>query len=376
MRTGEIEAKTFAHYEYLLRCHLLPALHRYRLTDLTYRVVDEFKKRKVDEMRRIQAATKAGVTLRHANGRPMKLSPKTINHAIDLLSAILGAAARDDELDIKVNPADDRRLRVKIPKRSARDFLEADEVLSLLVAGEVVDNRVKPATIRAAEEVRRLRDEERLPWKQIAARLGRSEAGVIWLHRRRAVRGPSQRRAVVALLAASGARNTEACDLRWSDLDFTHGKINVSRSKTKRGVREIDMIPWLQEELLTYRAALGIPDLDVPVFPTRDGFHRTKDNLNRNVIRPVVRAANDARRERSMPAAAGRRHRPHVPQDLRDADARGRRTAHLRPGPGRPRGREDDAEDLRARPAPAAGRARRSRVQRADVRGAGTRVSH
>jgi Phage integrase, N-terminal SAM-like domain len=46
MRTGEIEPKTFEHYEYLLRCHLLPALHGYRLTDLTYRVVDEFKKRK------------------------------------------------------------------------------------------------------------------------------------------------------------------------------------------------------------------------------------------------------------------------------------------------------------------------------------------
>jgi integrase len=61
------------------------------------------------------------------------------------------------------------------------------------------------------------------------------------------------------------------------------------------------MIPWLREELLAYRAAVGSPDLDAPVFPTRDGAHRTKDNLNRNVIRPVVRAANDARRERGMP---------------------------------------------------------------------------
>jgi integrase len=52
---------------------------------------------------------------------------------------------------------------------------------------------------------------------------------------------------------------------------------------------------------LTYRAAVGTPDLDAPVFPTRDGAHRTKDNLNRNVIRPVVHAANDARRERRMP---------------------------------------------------------------------------
>ena len=174
MRTGEIEPKTHDHYEYLLRCHLLPAFHAYRLTEVTYRAVEEFKKRKVDEMRRIQAAMNAGVTLRHADGRPMKLSPKTINHAIDLLSAVLGAAARDEELDTKVNPADDRRLRVKIPKRAARDFLEADEVLSLLFAGEIFDNPVKPETARAAEEVRRLRDDEQLTWKEVAARLGRS----------------------------------------------------------------------------------------------------------------------------------------------------------------------------------------------------------
>lgn len=61
------------------------------------------------------------------------------------------------------------------------------------------------------------------------------------------------------------------------------------------------MIPWLHEELPAYRAAVGTPDLDAPAFPTRDGAHRTKDNLNRNVIGPVVRAANDARRERGMP---------------------------------------------------------------------------
>jgi integrase len=375
MRTGEIEPRTSEHYEYLLRCHLLPALHPYRLTELTYRLADEFKKRKVDEMRRIQTAAKAGITLRQANGRPMKLSPKTINHAIDLLSGILGAAARDEELDIKVNPADDRRLRVKIPKRSARDFLEADEVLSLLVAGEVVDNPVKPETARAADDVRRLRDDEHLTWKEIAKRIGRSEGGGIWLYRRRPVRGPSPSRAVIALLSASGVRNTEACDLRWSDLDFTHGKINVSRSKTKRGVREIDMIPWLREELLTYRAAVGALDLNAAVLPTRDGANRTKDNLNRNVIGPVVRAANKAREERGLPPLPRGCHGPHVPPDRRDPNARGWRPADLRAGPGRARRHQDRARDLRPRaPPPAASQGWR-RVQRADVRGTRTRVS-
>jgi integrase len=300
-RAAEIEKRTYGQYEYLLRRQLLPFLHDYRLTQITYRVVEEFKKRKIDEMRRIQAANDAGVTLRHADGRPMALSPKTINHAIDLLSAILNAAARDEDLDVQINHADDRRLRVKIPKKAARDFLEADEVLTLLVAGEIVDNPVKPQTARAAAEVRRLRDVEKLAWKEIAHRMGRSEGGVIWLYERHVARCASPSRAVVALLAASGARNTEVCELGWTDLDFTHGKINVTRSKTNRGVREIDMIPWLREELLSFRAAVGTPDLNAPVFPTRTGASRTKDSLNRNVIRPVVRAANALRAERGLP---------------------------------------------------------------------------
>jgi hypothetical protein len=63
-RSGEIEKKTYEQYEYLLRRQLLPYFHARRLTEITYRVVDEFKRRKIDEMRRIQAAKKAGVTLR------------------------------------------------------------------------------------------------------------------------------------------------------------------------------------------------------------------------------------------------------------------------------------------------------------------------
>jgi integrase len=301
LRSGEIEKKTYEQYEYLLRRQLLPYFHARRLTRLTYRVVDEYKRRKVDEMRRIQAASAAGVTLRHADGRRMQLSPKTINHAIDLLSTILGAAVRDEDIELKLNPADDRRLRVKIPKKAARDFLEADEVLSLLVAGEIVDNPVKPTTAAAAAEVRRLRDVERLTWTEIGRRMGRSQSGAIWLYSRHAVRRPSPSRALIAMLAASGVRNTEACELRWSDLDFTHGKINVGRSKTRRGVREIDMIPWLREELLSFRAAIGTPALAAPVFASRRGTPRTKDSPNRNVIRPVVKAANAAREERGLP---------------------------------------------------------------------------
>jgi hypothetical protein len=40
------------------------------------------------------------------------------------------------------------------------------------------------------------------------------------------------------------------------------------------------MTPWLREQLLTYKASLGDVAPDDPVFPTRDGSHRNKSNLN------------------------------------------------------------------------------------------------
>ena len=123
---------------------MLPTLHAYRLTQITYRVVDEFKRRKIDEMRRIQSAVKGG---RDAPARKWAADAAvTQDDQPRDRPAVRDPrrGARDEEIELTVNPADDRRLRVKIPKRSARDFLEADEVLSLLVAGEVFDNPVRP----------------------------------------------------------------------------------------------------------------------------------------------------------------------------------------------------------------------------------------
>jgi integrase len=112
----------------------------------------------------------------------------------------------------------------------------------------------------------------------------------------------SQRRAIIAMLTASGTRNTELCMLRWQDLDFSHGKIRVQAAKTNRGVREIDITPWLREELLGYKASLGEVDPDAPVFPTRAGTFRDKNNLNRRVIAPVQHAAGKLREERQLSA--------------------------------------------------------------------------
>jgi integrase len=166
---------------------------------------------------------------------------------------------------------------------------------------QVVTPDAKPETLRKADQVRRLRDQERLTFKEIAAELGMSEGGVCWLYERRQARVTSSRRAIVATLSASGTRNTELCDLRVGDLDFQHGKIRIRRSKTAKGIREVDMTPWLRDELLRYRASRGEVSGEAPAFPSRTGAFRDKDNLNRRVIAPVERVAAQLRAERGQP---------------------------------------------------------------------------
>jgi integrase len=103
--------------------------------------------------------------------------------------------------------------------------------------------------------------------KQIAEQLDISEGGVCWLYTRRRVQVVSQRRAIIATLSASGTRNTELCLLRWEDLDFARSKVRIPASKSNRGVREIDMTPWLREQLLAYKASRGEIDLQTPCLP-------------------------------------------------------------------------------------------------------------
>jgi len=296
----EVKPNTRDLNENLLEHHLAPVFDRMRLSQITWSAVDAYKKQRLMVMQRIRAARASGKILRDWNNRPLKLSERTINMSIGLLAMILDEAVRRPDINLAANPARDKKLRVKVPKKNVRDWLEPDEVITLLEAAEQVDSPVRPETERRACEVRRLRDEERLTIKQIAQRLKMSEGGVCWLYTRHRHRIVSQRRAIIATLTASGTRNTELCLLRWQDLDFHRSKIRIPASKTNRGIREIDMTPWLREQLLTYKASLSERQPESPVFPTRDGSFRDKDNLNRRVVAPVQRAAATLRSERGL----------------------------------------------------------------------------
>jgi integrase len=298
----EIRPNTRDFYDGLLRNHLAPYFKDTRLTEIDWGMIDAYKKQRLRLMQRIRAAKATGSSLRDpTSSRPLRLSERTINHSLDLLSQILEEAARSPDIQLATNPANDRKHRVKVPKTKPRDWLEPDEVMTLLEAAEQIDNPVRPRTRRKALEVRRLRDDEKLTIKQIAEQLQMSEGGVCWLYNREDVAVASPRRAAIATLSASGTRNTELCRLRWQDLDFQHGKILIRAAKTNQGVREIDMTPWLRSELLVYKTSLGDVQPGDLVFPTQRGTMRDKDNLNQRVIQPVQRAAARLRGERGLP---------------------------------------------------------------------------
>jgi integrase len=108
----------------------------------------------------------------------------------------------------------------------------------------------------------------------------------------------SGRRALIATLAFAGLRSAEAVGLQWRDVDLASGRIYVGRSKTDAGMREVDMLPVLRDELLAYKASADRTELDDYVFTTAAGGKRDKDNLARRVMGPIVARADKLLAER------------------------------------------------------------------------------
>jgi integrase len=108
------------------------------------------------------------------------------------------------------------------------------------------------------------------------------------------------RRALVATLIFAGLPIGEATALRWRDVELAPGRITVGASKTEAGVREVDVLPALRDELGIHRhgnSSAGPEDL---VFPTSAGTRRDKDNARERVIRPVVRRADELLAQRGQ----------------------------------------------------------------------------
>ncbi len=251
---------TEACYRWLLRCHLLPFFATHRLDEIDARLCLAFKAQKVREASELRQALAAGADLRDRRGRrQVPLSASSIRKAISLLAAILDEALADEL--IAQNPARGKRLRLRVPKPS-RTFLELDELAALIDAAATQDALPAIAPAEMSGEGTRARVARRLAAghrvRDIAVELGLSKA-TIGFHagRLNATHGGvyAGRRAVIEILARSGVRASELCDLRVRDVrlhDPDGSRFQIRDAKTDAGVREVQMTPDLVEAFVEH----------------------------------------------------------------------------------------------------------------------------
>ncbi|MHB8241679.1 MAG: tyrosine-type recombinase/integrase [Solirubrobacteraceae bacterium] len=116
------------------------------------------------------------------------------------------------------------------------------------------------------------------------------------LHRLRATRvGQVPRRAILATLTFAGLRIGELIDLCWRDVNLADGRITVRASKTDAGVRTVDLLPVLRDELAALKASLGPKGTaaDCRVFPTQGDGPMNPSNVRSRVLVRAVERANE-----------------------------------------------------------------------------------
>jgi integrase len=182
---------------------------------------------------------------RLAKVREGKLGATSINKTLTTLAAILETAVEYELIDR--NPARGRRRRLPAvaPRRSWLD--RADHIAALLDGACKLDDKA------------------------------------------RVCRG--QRRALLTTLTFAGLRLGEAQALCWRDVDLVRGTITVRAAKTDAGVRVVNILPVLSDELCDYRARID-PTSDALVFCTTTGHRLGATNIRRRVLDKAVKHAN------------------------------------------------------------------------------------
>ncbi len=104
---------------------------------------------------------------------------------------------------------------------------------------------------------------------------------------------PVEHRDLVAMLAYTGVRISEALAAVWGDLAQEDGApvLRIPDSKTDAGVRSVPLSPEFNRRLLRRRAAAKYATDADPVFPSAVGTPMDRRNFNRRVWRPAVESA-------------------------------------------------------------------------------------
>ena len=206
---------------------------------LSGHLLAHFATRRVSEID--GAAVRAYVAAKQAEG---VLSARSINSTLRVLSLVLAEAVEDELLP--VNPV--TRARLLRAKKPARGWLEPDELADLLDACT------------------------------------------------------EQSRALVAVMALAGLRVSEAAALRWRSVDLAAARLTVEASKTDAGRRVIgDLNPELVELLKVHRMRSHFTGPDDVVFATSTGREKARSSIARQVLRPALDRANEARTKAGRP---------------------------------------------------------------------------
>jgi integrase len=277
-----LDVDTIKDYEWRLG-YLERFFGRYRLSEITPRLVDRFRDELHEQAEAIRNATARGRVLKETvtdnRGRTYErkrrpLSNTSINAMITLLGQIMQQALDYELVDRNPVRVGGRSARFLKRSRPNRTFLEVDEYLALLdAAGE-------------------LEAEARSDFKGLG------------------------RRAMVATLGLAGLRISEMVDLRVAQVDLQRSRFKLADAKTDAGVREVEISLYLRDELLEHmmdRRARSLPMRPSDYFfGTATGGRRDPDRFRDRILARSVQRANAARAENGLAALP-----PITPHSLR-----------------------------------------------------------
>jgi integrase len=133
---------------------------------------------------------------------------------------------------------------------------------------------------------------DRNPARGRQRKLKRSKPHRTWLDRAELI--------AALLAAAGGLRISETLALRWRDVDLAIGVLRVGTAKTDAGVREVDLLPALRDELLDHKAKTPFSGPDDYAFPTESGERQNPSNVRNRVLARAIRRANENRAKRDL----------------------------------------------------------------------------
>jgi integrase len=266
---GEWSENTRLDYQWQLSHHLLPFFKNHRLSQITIAEVDRYRVAKVAESarrtkalanwrKRVAEAKDAAKRPELAGERPPRpLSAVCINKTITRLGQILEVAVEYPEYVITSNPARGKRRRLKVSKPAPVWLDSAEQIEALLDAASALDRH---AAVKGGV---------------------RQKGGLVY------------RRAMLATFVFAGPRISELTALRWRDVDLAGNRITIGKSKTDAGMRQIDLLPALRDELTAYKAQAPDTGPNAFVFPSATGTERLGENIRPNVLGKAVETANE-----------------------------------------------------------------------------------